>query len=454
MRIRLPILAAALFGALAAPAAADASSPDTSGEAAAPSEVVVGYDTSTSAAQKQAVAATTGTAPADSLPDGAQVLQIKDGASVSRTLGELKRRPGVRYAVPNFRMHAAGVPSPFFPNDPGKGSVGDWWQLQWNFYGPFGVHAPEAWALARKAGVAGGKGVRVAVIDSGVAYRRHGRFRRAPDLPSHRWINPYDFIRKNRYPLDEDGHGTHVTGTIVQRTNNAFGLTGLAYGVKIMPLRVLDANGNGDGANFAKAIRYAVNHHAQIINMSVEFNTDLHAADIPEVISAINYAHKHGVVMVGAAGNDSEDRLAYPARQRFVISVAATTADGCLAEYSNDGSGLDVSAPGGGNDSDLTDNAWDIQHCNPNHRAREIYQETFTRGVQHFGLEGFEGTSEATPHVTAIAALILATGVTGPHPKPDAVAARIEKTAQDIGAPGQDFRYGAGLVDAAAAITP
>src|SRR5437868_2597614 len=124
MPIRLPILAAALFGALAAPAAADASSPDTSGTAAAPGEVVVGYDTSTSAAQKQAVAATTGTTPADSLPDGAQVLKLKYGASVSRTLGELKRKSGVRYAVPNFRMHAAGAPSPFFPNDPGKGTVG------------------------------------------------------------------------------------------------------------------------------------------------------------------------------------------------------------------------------------------------------------------------------------------------------------------------------------------
>ncbi len=319
MQIRLPILAAALTGALAAPVAAHASTTDASPGTAAPGEVVVGYDSSTSNAQKQAVAGAAGATPAEDLPGGAQIVKIKDGASVKHAVDELKRKPGVRYAVPNFKLHASGMPAPYFPNDPGKGTAGDWWRLQWNFYGPFGVNAPEAWALARQAGVAGGKGVTVAVIDSGVAYRKRGKFRRAPDLPSHRWVDPYDFIRKNKYPLDEDGHGTHVTGTIVQRTNNDTGVTGLAYGVKIMPVRVLDANGNGDGATFAKAIRYAVNHHAQVINMSVEFNTDLHAADIPEVISAINYAHKRGVVMVGAAGNDSEDRLSYPARHRYVI---------------------------------------------------------------------------------------------------------------------------------------
>ena len=158
--------------------------------------------------------------------------------------------------------------------------------------------------------------------------------------------------------------------------------------------------------------------------------------------------------MVGAAGNDSEDHIAYPARDRYVIAVGASTANGCLAEYSNDGSGLDVVAPGGGDDSELTDNAWDIAHCNPNKPTRDIYQQTFTHGVTHFGLEGFEGTSESTPHVTAIAALILATGVIGKHPAPDAVQSRIEATATDMGAPGPDSRYGAGLANAAAAITP
>ncbi|MBV9212801.1 MAG: S8 family serine peptidase [Actinobacteria bacterium] len=453
MRIRLPILAAAaLTGALAAPVAADASSADASQTAAVPGEVVVGYAPGASDAEKQAVASTAGTSPTGDLPDGAQVVRIEDGQSVGHKVAELRRTPGVSYAVPDFRVRAAGDPPPYFPNDPGNGGLGDWWHLQWNFYGPFGVNAPEAWAIARRDGVPGGKGVTIAVIDSGVAYRKMGRFRRAPDLPSHRWVHPYDFIHKNAYPVDQDGHGTHVTGTIVQRTNNGFGLTGLAYGAKIMPLRVLDANGNGDGSNFAKAIRYAVDHHARVINMSVEFDTSLRAADIPDVIQAIKYAHNHGVVMVAAAGNDSEDRPAYPARDPYVISVAATTADGCLADYSNDGTGLDVSAPGGGNDSDLADNAWDSAHCNPNGAAREVYQETFTHGVKHFGLVGYEGTSESAPHVSAIAALIIATRVIGAHPSPAAVLARIQSTARDIGAPGWDSRYGAGLVDAAAAI--
>jgi len=453
MRIRPLILAAALSGALAAPTAARASD-SAAGQAAIADQVVVSYDATADEAQKASAQESTDTTPVGTLADGAQVLKIKGGRSVSSTIGELRKKPGVRYAVPNFRMHAAALPAPWFPDDPGHGGPGDWRKLQWNFAGPFGINAPEAWSIARRDGVAGGRGVTIAVIDSGIAYRRWGRFRRAPDLPRHGWVDPYDFIRHNKYPLDEDGHGTHVTGTIVQRTNNGHGLTGLAYKARIMPLRVLDANGNGDGATFAKAIRFAVNHHAQVINMSVEFDTTLHAADIPEVISAINYAHKHGVIMVGAAGNDSEDHIAYPARDRYVIAVGASTANGCLAEYSNDGSGLDVVAPGGGDDSELTDNAWDIAHCNPNKPTRDIYQQTFTHGVTHFGLEGFEGTSESTPHVTAIAALILATGVIGKHPAPDAVQSRIEATATDMGAPGPDSRYGAGLANAAAAITP
>jgi serine protease len=453
MRIRPLILAAALSGALAAPIAARASD-SAPGQAVIADQVVVGYDATTNQAEKATAAQAAGTTPVGTLSDGAQVVKIQSGRSLSSAIGALRKKRGVRYAVPNFRMHAAALPAPWFPDDPGRGVAGDWRKLQWNFAGPFGVNAPEAWSLARHDGVAGGRGVTIAVIDSGVAYRRWGRFRRAPDLPRHGWVHPYDFIRHNKYPLDEDGHGTHVTGTIVQRTNNGQGLTGLAYKARIMPLRVLDANGNGDGATFAKAIRYAVNHHAQVINMSVEFDTSLHAADIPEVISAINYAHRHSVVMVGAAGNDSEDHLAYPARDRYVIAVGAATADGCLAEYSNDGSGLDVVAPGGGSDSDLNDNTWDITHCNPAKRAREVFQQTFTSGVTHFGLEGFEGTSESTPHVTAIAALILATGVIGKHPSPDAVQSRIEATATDMGAPGTDSRYGAGLANAAAAITP
>jgi serine protease len=246
-----------------------------------------------------------------------------------------------------------------------------------------------------------------------------------------------------------------VTGTIAQKTNNDLGLTGLAYGVTIMPVRVLDAHGEGDAGAIARAIRYAARNKADVINMSLEFDSSITASQIPDIVSAIRYAHHKGVVVVGAAGNAAESAVAYPARTNYVISVGGTTEHGCEADYSNSGSGLDVVAPGGGDDAPLDDNPSDLQNCHPDQRGRDIYQVTFTHDVKSFGIpSNYEGTSMACPHVSAIAALIIATGVIGSHPKPQAVEARIKATAHDLGPPGVDRRYGAGLVDAYQAINP
>jgi serine protease len=447
MSTRLLLPAAALVAALAAPVAASAAS-------VSPSTVVVRYDHSSTRDDRLAAQRASGTTTAQTLPGDNRALRITDGGTVARTLAELRRQPGVKYALPNYKLSAADLPAPFYPNDPGRGVAGAWRDLQWNFDGPFSVNAPQAWALARQAGGPGGRGVTVAVIDSGVAYTKHGRYRRAPDLYAGRFVKGYDFLKHDRFPLDQDSHGTHVTGTIAQKTNNGLGVTGLAYGVQIMPLRVLDNRGDGDGTTFARAITYAAKHGAKVINMSVEFDTQLRAADIPEVISAMKFAHDRGVVMVGASGNDTEGRVAYPARSPNVIAVGATTAAGCQAEYSNYGTGLDVVAPGGGADAPLSSSDWDRAHCDPSRHAREIFQQTFVRNPTDFQLVGFEGTSEAAPHVTAIAALLIASKRIGADPSPDAVLKRIEDTARDIGPPGYDTRYGFGLADAAAALAP
>ena len=105
----------------------------------------------------------------------------------------------------------------------------------------------------------------------GVAYRNWGKYVKSPDFKGTRFIDPYDFLANNSFPLDREGHGTFVTGEIAEATNNHFGLTGLAYGATIMPLRVLTANGIGDAATIARGIRYAAAHHAQVINLSIEF---------------------------------------------------------------------------------------------------------------------------------------------------------------------------------------
>jgi serine protease len=442
----LPAVAAGL--ALVAPSAA-AGAPSAGGH------VLVRYDEGTSRAERADVERDTGTELGTVLPGGAQVLEIEDGESVAATVRELEDEPGVEYAVPDHRISAAQAPRPFMPNDPGRGSAGEWAELQWNFAGEFGINAPQAWAYTRQTSAPGGRGAVVAVIDSGVAYKNAGRYRRAPDLYKKRWTAPYDFIENDKHPLDEDGHGTHVTGTIAQATHNRIGLTGLAYGVRIMPLRVLDENGDGDGSDLVRALRFAARNGADVINMSVEFTADQSADEIPEVIEAMRYASRRGAVLVGVSGNGSEGRVSYPGRYSRAIAVGGTTHGGCLADYSNEGTGLDIVAPGGGQDAAPDDSEWDREHCDSTRRGRLIYQQTIFERPSRFELIGFEGTSEAAPHVTAAAALVAAViRARGGRPTPTTVQQRLQATARDIGAPGYDERYGHGLLDAAAAVAP
>ena len=441
----VPALAATAVLAAAAPATA-APTPDF-----APRHVVVRYHEDSSRSDRAAVQGATGTRFDEDLPGGARTLRIADGKSVRQTLTALRRHRDVDYAVPDYEVRSAA----FIPNDPGStGQAGGWRRMQWNFFGPAGVNAPDAWEYARAAGAPGGTGAVVAVVDSGVAYERHGRFRRAPDLYAGRFVKPYDFVDDDTHPNDEESHGTHVAGTIAQKTNNAEGLTGLAYGVRIMPLRVLNEQGGGRASYIARAIRYAARNGADVINMSVEFDLLQKASGIPEVISAIRYAHSKGVVMVAASGNDFVNRVTYPARDERVIAVGATTADLCKADYSNTGKQLDLVAPGGGDDAALKDNAADRESCDPDTRGRPIYQQTFTTSFSRFGLVGDEGTSFASPHVSAAAALLIATHRLGDNPTPEQVEQRLKDSARDLGAPGADTRYGAGLLDAAAALAP
>jgi serine protease len=438
MPIRLPLLLAALSLALLVPAAARAAD-------YVPDEVIVRYEAGTGGGVAAQVAAEAGTEPAQALPGGSEQLVIDDGDSVRETIAELQNDPNVKYAVPNWRAHAAAVA----PNDPE-------FRLQWNLFGRNGINAPEAWELAEARGAPGGRGAVIAVIDSGVAFERYGRYRRAPDLRRSTFVHPYDFLERDRHPNDAYGHGTHVAGTIAQATNNALGTAGIAYNAKIMPLRVLDGYGEGDSADIARAIRYAARRRADVINLSLEFPPYVRAAEIPDVVRAIQFADRRGVLVVGAAGNHDDfaprRRVVYPARVTSVLAVGATTITGCQAEYSNAGDDLDLMAPGGGPDVASSRGVWDAAHCNPNSVARPIVQETFKdeRLVQKFGFpRDYEGTSMASPHVAAIAALVIATKRLGEHPSPADLERHLEATARPTDRPD---RYGAGLVDAAAAL--
>jgi serine protease len=351
--------------------------------------------------------------------------------------------PPVRSAP---QAHTSGAP--FIPNDVADGR--GWAAAQWNFDGAYGVDAPGAWANLIAAGAPGGAGVTVAVLDTGVAYADHAPFRRSPDLAATQFVPGWDFVDNDPYPLDHNGHGTDVASTIAEDTNNAFGLTGLAYGARIMPIRVLDRYGDGRAVTIAQGVRYAVDHGAKVINLSINFDPSVTAAQIEPLIRALEYATVRGALVVAASGNEGVASVDFPARSRYALSVGATTEFGCAAYYSNHGPDLDLVAPGGGGDAAIQD-----QNCEPGRSGRPIYQMTFAGALDRFGIAtGYVGTSMAAPHVSAIAALVVASRVLGPHPTPAQIAARLRHTARDLGAPGYDTRYGWGLVSAAAATAP
>ncbi len=285
------------------------------------------------------------------------------------------------------------------PNDPQ-------YSKQWHLHN---IHAEQAWEENR------GKGITVAIIDTGVS--------QVPDLAQTEFVAGYDFVNNKVNADDDNGHGTHVAGTVAQSTNNNYGVAGVAYEAKIMPLKVLAASGGGTISDIAEAIRFAADNKADVINMSLGGGGESQVMK-----DAIEYAYKKGVVIVAAAGNENRDSASYPARYARVISVAAIDAQGEKAEFSNYGAGVDISAPGGGNGS-------------------KIWQETIDPSTNLPVIAGFQGTSMAAPHVAGVVALIKSTGVTAP----DEVLAVLQQSVRKIDTDPQNY-YGAGHLDAAAAV--
>jgi serine protease len=285
------------------------------------------------------------------------------------------------------------------PNDPQ-------YSKQWHLHN---IHAEQAWEENR------GKGITVAIIDTGVS--------KVPDLAQTEFVAGYDFVNDKVTADDDNGHGTHVAGTVAQSTNNNYGVAGVAYEAKIMPLKVLAASGGGTISDIAEAIRFAADNQADVINMSLGGGGESQVMK-----DAIEYAHNKGVVIVAAAGNENNDSASYPARYARVISVAAIDAQGEKAEFSNYGAGVDISAPGGGHGS-------------------KVWQETIDPDTNEPIIAGFQGTSMAAPHVAGVVALIKSTGVTAP----DEVLAVLQQSVRKIDQDPQNY-YGAGHLDAAAAV--
>ncbi|WNZ44922.1 DUF5942 domain-containing protein [Leptolyngbya boryana CZ1] len=289
------------------------------------------------------------------------------------------------------------------PNDP-------MYSKQWNMHN---IGIEQAWIETK------GRGVTVAVIDTGVS--------KVPDLEKTNFVKGFDFVNDQENAADDNGHGTHVAGTIAQSTNNNFGVAGIAYEANIMPLKVLSSFGGGTVADIAEAIRFAADNKADVINLSLGGG-----GESVVMRDAIDYAHSKGVVVIAAAGNSNRNAADYPARYPHAIAVAALDASGAKAPYSNFGAGVDIAAPGGSTEQG---------------ESGGILQNTFNPETGESVFAAFQGTSMAAPHAAGVVALIKAAGVDNP----DEVLAVLKQSARKVESDDLNH-YGAGKLDAAAAV--
>jgi serine protease len=388
------------------------------------------------------------------------VLRIDRDTDPEAMADRLAARDDVVYAQAAYRVHTRMT-----PNDP-------LYRFQWSFPA---IDLERAWDINPGATPE----VIVAVLDSGVAFRSslvryNGRafrlngvpfaalgaidvpFASAPDLGgADRFVAPRDFIWEDDRPFDLDGHGTHVAGTIGQATNNQVGVAGVAFNVKLMPVKVIGdvwdqifGATTGSDDIVARGIRYAADNGAKVINMSIGRT----GPAAPVVEDAIRYAVGRGAFVAIAAGNSFEDgnpieRIAQAAAGiPGAVSVAAVGRDLERARYSTTGGYVELAAPGGdrsrgGTEAQILQQTYDLNLV----ATYELGPARFSPPrFDAFTYSFFQGTSMATPHVSGLAAMLHQQGIT----RPAAIEAALIKFAVDKGAPGRDDEYGHGLVTA------
>jgi subtilisin family serine protease len=356
------------------------------------------------------------------LPHGMKLIQVPPGKSVEDLVNRFNKNPNVEFAHVDAVAYAS-----FAPND-------GFYGYQWHFDN---INMQAAWDIET-----GDPNVIVAVADTGLNTG-------GEDTPIN-LIPGYDFAYGDSDTRDGDGHGTHVSGTIAQATNNGTGVAGVAFGVSLMPVKVLDDSGSGYISSIIDGIDFAVANGADVISMSLGFPPGYVPGDGLQV--AVTEAYNSGVVMVAASGNDSTtDEIGYPAAYGEVIAVGATDFNNVVSYYSNQGPGLEVVAPGGDTTVDNNGDGYvdgvlqeTFGYCSPNPR----------KGCD-FGYYFYQGTSMATPHVSGVVGLLLShgagDGLTG-SAKVEAVRNILHTTSVDLGSNGWDTVYGYGLVDALAAL--
>lgn len=364
---------------------------------------------------------------------GLALFSFPDHATASAARQRIRAIPGVIAIHPNYlvRTQSIGALQPQAESDRFRSSTQARAQ---NFFAESKVTPSDLWNLGRIRVpgawdiTSGDPEVTVAIIDTGFNLEH-------PALQD-QWTDfKYDYVMNDADPSVDNpsganaSHGTHVAG-IIAAANLGLPVVGVAPRIRLMPLRVLNDNGNGSLLSIRDAIHDAVDHGANIINLS------LGTIDNNLLDEAIEYAYNHGVLLVAASGNGAEEGEAvlYPACHPLVVCVGAVDANDKRALFSNCGSQIVVVAPG-------AEYYRSVQDC------RGILSTIIKPdGTPDYGYLG--GTSMATPHVSALAALLASAGITNP----DTMRAWIRGTAIDLGASGKDNEYGFGRIDALSAV--
>jgi serine protease len=430
-----------------------------------PGSIVVKFRPGTSTEARRRLLAQVDSAPAAPLSYAPfEIVSIDTSADPETVARRLDAQPDVEYAQARYRVYPR-----FTPNDPQ-------YVRQWNFPA---IDMERAWDINQGAATS----ITVAILDTGVAFRsavmRYEApaftvddalgalmfpalgivdvpFAAAPDLDgAGRFVSPRDFIWETEDPLDLDGHGTHVAGTVGQLTNNGVGVAGMAFNVRIMPVKVIatvwdDIFGSpriGTDDVVARGIRYATDNGARVINLSIGRS----GRPAPVVHEAIAYAVSRGAFVVVAGGNNFEDGNDIERFAEFapdidgMVAVGAIGRDRRRAFYSNTGPYIELAAPGGntrvgGTGDGILQQTFDFD-----------FVDTFLRGpARHraprfdmFTYDFLQGTSMAAPHVAGFAAMLMQQGITSPA----AIEAAMKRYAIDLGEPGRDIEYGYGLIN-------
>jgi subtilisin/minor extracellular protease Epr len=304
----------------------------------------------------------------------------------------IKKNPRVKYVEPDYEVHILQETLP---------------------WGVDRIDADIVWGYDNK-----GIGVNVCVIDTGIDYTH-------PDLNDN-YKGGYDFVNDDADPLDDNGHGTHCAG-IAAAENNSIGVVGVAPNASLYAVKVLDRLGSGWLSDCIAGIEWAVDNNMDVVSMS--WGSSVYSAALED---ACNAAYSAGLVLVAAAGNDGDgdattNEYSYPAAYDSVIAVGATDSSDAIASFSNSGPYLELAAPGVNIYSTLP-----------------TYRVTLTR-TYGYDYGTLSGTSMACPHVSGVAALVIASDPTLTN---EEVRYRLNSTADDLGAVGWDAAYGYGLVDA------